>query len=417
MNSTIKQVGIGVAGAVAVIGVMVVAGKGAGSPVADPSKSIASAAVASALTAAGCDQLLTQAPAGATNTVLLVSRTGVMAGAGIPDVVSRALVASAGGGNNPVGGITVVMVGGIGEHPTVVADDAALMDPSAGSARQGRIAANLGGCLTTMLDAARLPSAPGSDELLAEQVAGQAAQAARQGGSSRVSLFVISDGEANTGLLDLRQQGFDVLTPASVVRRVAQRNEAPSFEGLNVTYVGLGQGLDGASRAWLTSFYTGLCTAAGGTCRTSADQVPVGPVSGKVAVDPAITAIAPVPGVPNAFEVSAAAFQADTTSLVDPALVSSQLRQIEAQLRTAPGAVARVVGHVCDDGSPAAALQLLSVERARAIAALLTEAGVPSNQVTAIGVGATQPTAASTGLPQAAACSAERRVDITIGGS
>jgi len=414
MKITRKHCVVGAAGAAAVVGIAVAAHAGIGASGASVAGgdgiAITAPGVASTLSRSGCGQLLTKAPAGSPLTVLLVSRTGAMAGAGIPDAVSRALVAAAGGAGKPVGAVTVVTVGGRGEQPRTIANAASLMDPRAGTARHDRIAAGLSGCLTKLLAAAPLPQKVGSDELRAEQLAGQAAQAAIQAGST-VRIFAIGDGEANTGLLDLRAQGFGVQPPAAAVRRVEAQRQLPDFSRVAVTYVGLGQDLDGRGRSWLTAFWSKLCRSAGGTCAVSADQVPLADPRGTVPADPAVSAISAIPGASTRFEVNAAAFEADSTRLVAPALVRSELQVVRQALASRPSALAEIVGHVCDDGSPQAGLIRLSRQRAEAIARLL---GVPSGRVHVSGVGAAEPPANTGGMSADEACAAARRVDVLI---
>jgi outer membrane protein OmpA-like peptidoglycan-associated protein len=71
-----------------------------------------------------------------------------------------------------------------------------------------------------------------------------------------------------------------------------------------------------------------------------------------------------------------------------------------------------VVGHT-DDSGPAAYNAALSLSRARAFAAILTEAGVPSEQITSEGRGAAEPLTRGTqdGIPARAM---NRRIEIHI---
>lgn len=412
---------IGVAAVVAVGAVAVLEQKPSGA--ADHDRSIggivaADPSVHQALTDNQCPYLTEPASPGARHTVVVMSRTGLMASAGLPTGVLRELSETAGGAGDPVGALTLVTVGGDGEAPPTVLDGAALTDPSAGSARRERLLNRLGECVDVALDAAPTPGTEGSDELRAQQAAARIAQAAKRAGTD-TRVVVISDGEANAGSLDLREQNFPAGDPAAVASRVAAANELPTFGGLPVSYYGIGQNQTQAGRSWLTSFYTSLCEAAGGDCSVLDDHVPVAEdVPARIPADPPLAPVSPVAGVASTtFRVDSAAFRPDTTDLVDPASVRSALRKVASDITRRSTRQVLVVGHACDDSGSRAGQERIAWSRAETVGALLAQMpGVDPGRINTVGRGVSEPLAGPEpdGRYTQAQCAANRRVEIIL---
>lgn len=411
---TIKQAWIAALAAAAVISVI---GVGVHFSTPDlpqqPSNSnevVTESSVAAALTENKCTFLTKSGDDGGIHTVVLMSRTGVMAGATLPNAVLSDLVDTAGGDGTPVGSLTLITVGGgTEEQPRVVLNRAALSDPKAGSARAARLGEHLPQCLTAALQATAGPQQAGSDELRAQQVAARAAD---------TRVVVVSDGEANTGLLDLRAQAYPYGDPAAAAGRVDTAGQLPDFANLDVTYYGIGQNRSEAERSWLATFYGALCAAAGGTCIIAKDLVPVAATTSHAAPDdPPLRAITPVSeGPTNVYRVDSASFRANSTALVEPAAVMAALREIVDYATRAQAQSVHVYGHACDDGSPPDTLVGIAEDRAQMIADLLRDLGLEAT-VTHEGLGAQNPVAGpdADGTFTTAQCAANRRVEIVVG--
>jgi outer membrane protein OmpA-like peptidoglycan-associated protein len=365
-----------------------------------------------------CRQLLAEGPAKGPRSVIVLDRTGRLASAQIPGRVVDALVRTAQDDDpEKLGSVSLLTVGGGAGDTHLLADNAALMDPTAGTARQGRIAEGLPACLRTLASEAPAPSRTGSDVLYALQRGARLAQSAREAGSEDVRLYVVTDGEANHGLLDLRRQGYPDAHPASVVRRVVDDGNVPDLAGLDVELIGLGQELPEAERGWLEDFYLGVCEAGGGTCTVSSETVPTDAADDgeQVPEDAPLSVLRSVPDAPaGTVAVDPAAFVPDSTDLVDPAQVAAALRPLSRDLASGRVAGADVVGHACDDGSPRDGLVTLSLARAEAIKGLLVgKDQALSSAVTATGVGADHPVAVPAGSTEDERCAAQRTVVIT----
>ncbi|MCX2966848.1 OmpA family protein [Gordonia aquimaris] len=407
-----SKMALGAAGGLVVAGVVAVGihESGSSSPASPGAAGTVAAdpAVAEALAAEQCSYMTKPGDENGTNTVVLVSRTGLMGGASLPTQLLDALGETSGGQDAPVGSLTLITVGGKNERPRVVLDGAALTDPKAGEKRAERLAAKLPACVTAALDATPGATEPGSDELLAQQVAAQAAQ-------DRV--VVVSDGEANTGLLDLRTQNYAHGDPADAVARVADVGQLPKFDGINVTYFGIGQNRTEAERTWLRNFYTEMCIAAGGSCTVAKDLVPVDTEARNVPADPPLEAVTAIAAGPKTvYRVDSAAFAANSTDLVDADAVVAALTSIAETAKNNRVQKITVGGHACDDTSPVSELVQISQQRADKIAGLLQQQGVAA-AITATGFGAEQPVSGPEpdGTYTFAQCAANRRVEIVLG--
>lgn len=372
-------------------------------------QTVTESSVTEALTAKKCTFLTRAGDPDAMRTVVLVSRTGAMADLGLPSALLTELVKTAGGAGKPVGSLTLMTVGGgNGEQPRVVLNQAALSDPTAGTERSKRLAEQLPECLATALEASTGPAQAGSDELRAQQLAARTAN---------TQMFVVSDGEANTGLLDLRTQNYPYGDPGVAVASIRAGGQLPNFAGRHVTYYGIGQNRSEAERSWLTTFYSELCQASGGTCTIANDIVPVSEdASRTVPDDPPLTAISAIAHGPSTvYRVDSASFKARSTDLVDKDAVTAALRNIAGDADRLHVRSVSVYGHACDDGSSAAALLQISEDRAQKIAALLRQLGLAAT-ITATGLGAQDPIAGPEpdGTFTSAQCAANRRVEIVV---
>ena len=395
---------------------------------ADPAPStptgttIENPAVARAAANGGCSYLARPGEPSGTSYVVLVSRTGAMAGAELPNSLMSDIVDSAGGGGAPVGSLTLVLVGGGGEQPHVVLDGGALTDPTAGDARRARLGSTLAGCLTQVLDAAPYQRKDGSDELRALQVAARLALSASDDGATR--LAVVSDGEANAGLLDLRTMGYPTSQPAEVVAAIAKDRQLPRLSGLEVAYYGIGQNRDEAERSWLVDLHRRLCSAAGARlCKVLDARVPVTDRKADAPADPPLRAVArAVSGLPgvdarSTYLVDAAVFQPDSTEFAEPAKVRASLAVVRRAVAAGDVHAVEVVGNACDDGSPEAGLRAIAEARAERVAdALRSGPGLGDVDITASGRGADVPLAgpSADGTFTPEDCAQNRRVEITL---
>lgn len=377
-------------------------------------------AVARAAVEGGCSYLTEPGDSAGPSHVVLLSRTGAMAGALLPNELMDDIVGSAGGGSDPIGSLTVVLVGGDREQPRVVVDRGALTDPTAGDARRTRLGATLDECLTGVLDAMPRQREDGSDELLALQVAARLASAG-EGGSA--SLAVVSDGEANAGILDLRTMDYPTTRPARAVKAVVEAGQLPRLEGIPVVYYGIGQNRDEADRGWLADFHSGLCAAADGeSCAVRDSRVPLAEVDdADVPADPPLLAVASsVPGLTHArstYVVDAAVFRPDSTEFAEPAKVRASLGVVRQAVAAGDVRTVLVVGNACDDGSPEDGLRAISEARAERVAdALRSGPGLGRVEVLASGRGADVPVAgpSADGTFSSADCARNRRVEITL---
>ena len=244
----------------------------------------------------------------------------------------------------------------------------------------------LAGCAKTTV--------PGSDVLGAIQAAARDLRAGRQPGTAPPELAVVSNGLANTGALDLRQEFSGEAAPKDLVRRLAASGNLPDLRGVQVHFYHLGLTTSPLFRqqsnvAWLTSVWREICDAAGATCRIEDDFGDKVPWHVQPPADFAFKAPPPLPKDP----CKGRPIRCDVPSplLFDPgqdtlrAGADRVLRPVADRLRrTAERAV--VKGHTASWGSRTYR-QDLSERRARAVVRRLVELGVPRARLTAIGVG------------------------------
>lgn len=197
--------------------------------------------------------------------------------------------------------------------------------------------------------------------------------------------------------LDFRQPGVLSAEPAEIANYLQRTGQLPDLSGVTVLFAGLGATttpqtpLTDTQINRLTTTYTAIATAAGATCvavlattpdtrpRTDVpevDQVPVPPPVTFTTSDPLILGNDVI------------GFAPDTAQFLDPAAATTALAPVLAHLRTHPHSTVTVTG-TCSSGVLGHYPDriALSLARARAVAGLLTDAGISPDRIITHGAG------------------------------
>jgi outer membrane protein OmpA-like peptidoglycan-associated protein len=279
-------------------------------------------------------------------------------------------------------------------------------------------------CVTGLAQQVRA-TVPGSDVLGPIQAAADDARTSRQPGVAPPVIAIVSNGLANRGPLDLRQEFSGDAAPAEVARALEGRRELPDLRGVEVRFYHLAQTTSKPFQQrrnglWLVQVWTGICRAArGAACLSVAEAGDPVDRGGPPPADdefpappPPIVRCGPAEAscalpAPLLFDPGSARLRHDADNL---------LRPIAGRLR-AGGEQAIVTGHTASWGSQAYREQL-SRRRAAAVVRRLVELGVQATRLMSLGVGSSQRVAddldAANRLvePQA---SRNRRVVVTFG--
>lgn len=276
--------------------------------------------------------------------------------------------------------------------------------------------------LERALDAA-VARSPESDLL------GALAVAAREVASSpgRRTILVTDSGLSTAGSVDFRQPGLLDADPADLVASLRAAGRLPDLSGVRVVFQGLGDTappqapLDAALREQLVALWTGIAKASG-ALEVTLEATPLAGIPARPL--PPVSVVGPAADISCTDDTVVlhggdVAFQPDTALFQDPAAATTTLRPI-AESMAAAGVTATLTGTTADVGSDEGQREL-SERRARAVADLLAELGVPSARMAVVGLGSDFPgyvedyDAAGNLLPAAAALN--RRVVVELSGA
>lgn len=321
------------------------------------------------------------------------------------------------------GTVSLLAVDGPTGQPRWVLSGAALSVPSlADTARGSRLEDLAIGCTQAAARSAT-PRRPGSDILAALQAV---ARQERQTGGTEV--VVLTDGLATGRVLNFDRLALGKVKASSVVAQLRRAGELPHWDGLRVTFAGLGDtapeqipgGLSQPTRDWLTTFYLQLCDASGARSCASvpAQGEPVTPLGGLPADPAPVTLEQPSVVVLGPDTVAtlpgSVLFAPDSATLISGEALETALSRIARAYQS--GARITVTGHTALDGTKAGRGRL-SRARAQVVADALVARGVPRSAIAVAGVGATQRVAVDRrpdGSWDEDAARANRRVVITL---
>lgn len=310
----------------------------------------------------------------------------------------------------------------------VVADGAPFvaerLPPAASGSGDARSHGTVGGraALQQALDGA-LARSPESDLLGALAVAAQ--EVAPSPG--RHTIVVVDSGLSTAGSVDFRQPGLLDADPADLVASLRSDGALPNLEGVRVVFQGLGDTaapqapLDSAVREQLVDLWTEIARGAG-AIEVALEATPLSGIPHRPL--PPVSVVGPADAVSCTDDTVVlhggdVAFRPDTALFQDPAAATQTLRPI-AESMAAAGVTATLTGTTADVGSGEGQREL-GERRARAVADLLAELGVPSGRMAVVGLGSGFPgyvedhDAAGNLLPAAAALN--RRVVVELSGS
>lgn len=236
---------------------------------------------------------------------------------------------------------------------------------------------------------------PEADVLKALDVAGAHAKA---GGT----VVLMDSGLQTRPPLDFSEDGLLEADPATVVDYLRKIDSLPDLHERNVLMVGLGDTappqaeLDIASRRNLIAIWTEIAKAAGASCIELREMSPGVATPGEM--PPVRLVPVPVATFPSKAlctewvlrDRGALGFHRDSAGFRDPAAARNALASLADELKSAPGARVELIGTTSSAGTERGR-QLLSEDRAAAVARILVELGVPAGRITSRGVGANWP--------------------------
>ena len=240
------------------------------------------------------------------------------------------------------------------------------------------------------------------------------------------TIVVVDSGLSTVAPLDFTQPGMLDADPTEIATSLAAAGELPELAGADVVFAGLGDTADPqpaigrAQRTNVIALWTAIAEAAGAG-EVLVEEAPLGgdsvPGLPEVSIVPPGSSVQCIPGsvVLTGGDV---AFRPDSSEFVDPAGAEETLRPIADQM-VAGRLTATVTGTTARVGA-IEGQEALSLERAQAVADLLTDLGVPAASLTVVGLGSEFPEyvqdhgAAGELIPAAAA--ANRKVVITPAG-
>jgi outer membrane protein OmpA-like peptidoglycan-associated protein len=240
------------------------------------------------------------------------------------------------------------------------------------------------------------------------------------------TIVVVDSGLSTVAPLDFSQSGMLDADPAELVASLQAADELPDLWGDEIVFQGLGDtadpqpSLSRGQRTNLIAIWTAIAEAAGAA---TVDVEPA-PLSGESAPGlPPVTVVTLPPVMTCTADAVTltggdVAFQSGSAEFLDQAAATDVVRPIAEQLieRGATATVTGTTARVGDDVGQVA----LSQQRARAVADLLIDLGVPADRLTVRGLGSDFPgyvqdhDAAGNLIPPAAA--ANRTVEIASAG-
>ena len=274
------------------------------------------------------------------------------------------------------------------------------------------------GCLGNMVKQAvkAEPAAGGTDVMAALDAAGEQIGSTSPGNSH---VMIITDGLSNTGCLNLNQVFSVGESAASVVRTCPGQGGIARLRGVSLELAGVGvqaqsKPLPSSDQTWLVRYWRDVCTALGvkqaQSCVSTEGDAGVRASDLNRPLDPPIS----FPGISRPGRDILPAdllFAFDSATLTPTA--QAYLDILVPQIRSRGLSVTKIVGHTDPVGS-AAYNRGLSLRRAQAVQAYLSEQGLTGSQ--AQGVGFSQPACPSSGRPSAACLAKDRRVVIFLEG-
>jgi OmpA-OmpF porin, OOP family len=189
-------------------------------------------------------------------------------------------------------------------------------------------------------------------------------------------------------------------TPTEVVSALQHAGELPNLHGISVLLTGIGQTvapqrtLTISQRTNLVNIWEAICIAAGASSVNS-DLTPLtlAPLPNMPAMPPiAVPTPANAPDIGHSEVVipsGSLGFVPDQAQLVNENQAKQLLAVVASQLRQTVGTI-RVTGTTSDTGTASSQLTL-SLARAKTVASLLEELGIPAARITTVGVGSHWP--------------------------
>jgi outer membrane protein OmpA-like peptidoglycan-associated protein len=234
--------------------------------------------------------------------------------------------------------------------------------------------------------------------------------------------IVLSDNLMSTAPpLDYTQPGMFTATPQDIADYLAQSGELPDLKGLAVVLTGVGdtaapqQALPVSARTSLIAIWSQLIAAAGAQCLTVVDTpntaagtpqtltvTPITPPTPPTFTPQTTTVVTTQPGSTATSTITTApveqslpddatfGFLPDQAVLRNSEAAAAALQPLATWLQQTPGAHLTLTGTTARSGDRAGQ-EALGLERAKAIAALLQQAGVNPDQITTLGVGSYWP--------------------------
>ena len=214
------------------------------------------------------------------------------------------------------------------------------------------------------------------------------------------NLLLLDSGLQTMAPLDFRT-GLLADDPQTIATYLKGANELPPLQGIHVEFSGLGwtaapQGSLGIDyQQKMVQIWTAIAKAAGASCIAVDPQVPSPPTA--LAGRPPVSVVSlPKPPAPpahcsttNLDDTNNVGFDFDSTEFRDPSGARATLQKL-ASVITSTGESVSLTGATSSEGSDAYN-QRLSLERAQAVQAMLTQLGVPASRITTAGDGSHLP--------------------------
>jgi outer membrane protein OmpA-like peptidoglycan-associated protein len=251
--------------------------------------------------------------------------------------------------------------------------------------------------LTTMVDASRATSTPGT-------------------------MLLLSSGVTTAGALDLRQVGW-ADSPTKVATMLKQRGFLPNLAGWTVIFSGLGEAagrqpaLPLPQQTTLASYWLAICRATGASaCRIDDSSRPLRSSRSTVPVPvvpvPVVQSITGPHGQQQSIVPADLLFAFNSATLLPGA--NTYLAPVAAQAASGRLAVS-ITGQASPDGGTASYNLRLSTARAQAVQARLISLGLPARQITKVnGIGTAGQSCTADGKLDETKCAQLRRVVITL---
>ncbi len=214
------------------------------------------------------------------------------------------------------------------------------------------------------------------------------------------NLLLLDSGLQTMAPLDFRT-GLLADDPQTIASYLKGANELPPLRGIHVEFSGLGwtaapQGALGiANQRKVVQIWTAIAKAAGASC-VAIDPAAPNSQSALAGRPPVSVVSLPKPPVPpahcsttNLDDTNNVGFDFDSTEFRDPSGARATLQKL-ASVITSTGESVSLTGATSSEGSDPYN-QRLSLERAQAVQAMLTQLGVPASRITAAGDGSHLP--------------------------